>query len=468
MRVKAPIALFVVATEALFLLKLGPFGVEYVLSSLLVTVALLLQLTFAVRSDAPSPASIIVFIFNWLFLHFAPRLQLIYSHTRLINTSSVVPGRVLTTDLMCAIFIGVYTALYAALVSRRQKESHRSIASQGEPPEVRPYRPLAILTTVVVCCIAVVIVRPYVIAIGDSMAYGSGSTSSPMLLLGSKYFLFLPSAAFLILLNETVSRSKAWTFSRGCVLLILLVLVAATENPSLEGRNSLGPIYLGIILVAGQRWLRTFGRQSMLLLGGMVFVFPIAGLLTHNGELSFQSIVDSMENHYLELHYDAWANTYSTIEFVHRKGLAWGHQLGGTLLFFVPSAWWHGKASATGIVIGRYLMATYKMWFTNLSAPLVAEGYIDFGVAGVAAYACALAALVSALERLACKDSWYAYPLSIYFSIFLLFALRGALMAAFAYGAGEMAAFLTIALLLSRGRKQKMPFSGRYQSPALS
>src|ERR1039457_7040820 len=112
------IAVFIVVTEIVFLYCLAAEGVEFILSSLVVTVALLLQLRFGMRQDAATPADIVVFIFNWLFLDFAQKIQLIIAPRRLINTSTVIPVEVLLTDLTCALFIGVYTLSYA-LLSRR-------------------------------------------------------------------------------------------------------------------------------------------------------------------------------------------------------------------------------------------------------------------------------------------------------------------------------------------------------------
>ena len=105
--------------------------------------------------------------------------------------------------------------------------------------------------------------------------------------------------------------------------------------------------------------------------------------------VTMSSVVDTLRDHYFSTNYDAWANIYTTVEMVGRQGIHWGQQLLGGILFFVPSALWHAKPLATGIAIGNYLIANYSMWFTNLSAPLVAEGYIDFGAIGVALYAIA-------------------------------------------------------------------------------
>jgi hypothetical protein len=127
-----------------------------------------------------------------------------------------------------------------------------------------------------------------------------------------------------------------------------------------------------------------------------------------------------------------------------------GHQLLGSLLFFVPSSVWTGKPPATGIFLAKYLINHYSMWFTNLSAPLVAEGYLDFGWLGVLLYALGLAFLVDGLNRLAQRhDRWAALPLAVYGSMFLVFMLRGSLMVAMGFAGAALLAFICATALLS-------------------
>ncbi len=77
MKKKAPIdffnlrvqlALVIVLVEVLFIDKLASAGIEFILSSVIVTVALLIQLRFGIRPAAAAPADIVVFVFNWMFL----------------------------------------------------------------------------------------------------------------------------------------------------------------------------------------------------------------------------------------------------------------------------------------------------------------------------------------------------------------------------------------------------------------
>jgi hypothetical protein len=448
-RVRLIVGLFVALTEVVFIWRMHGYGVEFVFSGLLVTAALLLQLTFAVRRDSATPADIIVFLFNWLFLDFAPKVQLMDSPWKLINTSTLSLHGLLMTNLMCALFIAAYTASYPWIRRRWQVKEDSPGASLR--PERQPFSGGAVLVSTLLCALIVLTVGPYIYHMSESMAYGTGSNSSPIELIGAKYFLFLPSATMMLLINETAADHKSWKFTRICALLVLAVLVLYTQSPPRESRGALGPVYLTLIMTALAPILQTQNRRMILLILGMVLVFPIAALFTHGIEFTWDNVVDTIRNHYFDLHYDAWANTYTAIEMATRNGIEWGHQLAGALLFFVPSSIWATKASATGVAIGKYLMVNYRMWFTNLSAPLVGEGYIDFGVAGVALYGALLPFLVVALNNAARRNSsWMSRPMAFYYAVFLMFALRGSLMVAVAYGTGALMAFVTASFLLSR------------------
>ncbi len=111
---------------------------------------------------------------------------------------------------------------------------------------------------------------------------------------------------------------------------------------------------------------------------------------------------------------------------------------------------WSAKPLATGIFLANYLIANYSMWFTNLSAPLAAEGYLDFGPGGVVAYAGAMAWFVVYLNRQALRrDTWVAFPMVTYASVFLMIVLRGSLMIALGFAAAAFLSFRLAAAMLS-------------------
>jgi len=456
MRAKAPphflgvkvfLALFIVLMELIFINSLASAGMEFVFSSAAVTVALLIQLRFAVRTTAESPADMVLFIFNWLFLDLAPKVQLMSMPQRLINTSTVTVDGVALTNLVCALFMVAFTLFYGFL-SKRGETAPLASAAPATPPEEFTGGAVGLAVIVCVCVVAVLAPSAYR-SIENSVA------ATPASLILKRCLLFLPSATLLILLHETVRSGRKLLFSRACVLLLLLVLVLITENPYTEKRNALGPLYIGLLLMAFPTVFSTWARRMWLLVSGMVLVFPAIAIFTHNhgqalGDVSLTQVSDQIVDHYFSINYDSWANIYTSVEIVKVHGVQWGHQLLGALLFFVPSALWSAKPMATGIFLADYLIVNYSMWFTNLSAPLIAEGYLDFGPVGVVAYAGVAAFVVTLLNKMARRSSkWVWYPMAVYLAVFLMIVLRGSLMIALGFASAALLAFALASAMLS-------------------
>jgi hypothetical protein len=448
--IKAALALFIVLIEILFINSLASAGIEFILSSVAVTVALLIQLQFAVRPTAESPADMIVFIFNWLFLDLAPKLQLINMPQRLINTSTVVVDRVALTNLVCALFMIAFTLLYGLLTKRFEDAPQKRGRAPARTAPQQEFTAAAVGLALIICLAVVAVAAPSAYATVET-----AGAATPGTIIVKRCLLFLPSATLLILLNETVRSGRKLQFSRVCVLLLLLLLVFVTENPSTEKRNALGPLYIALLLVAFPVWFAGWNRRMLLLVSGMVLIFPAITIFTHNrqqtlGAVSMSQVVEQIGDHYYSINYDSWANIYTAVEVVQVHGMQWGHQLLGALLFFVPSSIWSGKPLASGIFLADYLIANYSMWFTNLSAPLVAEGYLDFGAAGVLAYAAAMAFAVTGLNAMArSKGNYIRFPVAVYGSVFLMLVLRGSLMIAVAYLVAAFLAFAAAYALLS-------------------
>lgn len=452
------LALAIVLVEILFIDKLASAGIEFILSSVIVTVALLIQLRFGIRRAAAAPADIVVFVFNWMFLDLAPKVQLIAMPRQLINTSTVTVDGVALTNLVCALFMIAFTLFYVFL-SRREQNRPNSTAAAASP---REFSAGAVALGVFVCVLVVGIAAPRAYAQVENAV-----AATPASLMMNRFLLFLPTATLLILLNETVRSGRKLLFSRVCVLLLLFTLVIITENTFTEKRNAIGPIYIALLLVALQKWFAVGHRRLLLVVGSMVVVFPAISIFTHNrsqsiSNVSLQQVTDQIADHYFSINYDSWANIYTAVEIVKVHGMQWGHQLLGSLLFFVPSSVWSGKPLATGIFLADYLIRNYSMWFTNLSAPLIAEGYLDFGPGGVVAYAAATAWFVVLLNRMAETGAkWIALPMAIYTSVFLMIVLRGSLMIAMGFAAGALLSFLFANALLSVRWGARRQFAGR-------
>jgi hypothetical protein len=445
------LALVIVLIEVMFISNLATAGMEFILSSVAVTIALLIQLRFAVRENVAAPADQVVFIFNWLFLDLAPKVQLINMPQRLINTSTVTIDGVAWTNLVCALFMIAFTLFYAFLSKRAEDGPPTDAAPVASPAAShQEFAAGAVGLALAVCVLVVGLAAPSAYASVENL-----EAATPATLVMKRFLLFLPTATLLILLHETVRSRRKVLFSRVCVLLLLLVLVLITENTYTEKRNAIGPVYIALLLVLFQNWFAVGSRRLLLLVGSMVVVFPAIAVFTHNHKQSLSNVSlnqfsDQIAEHYFSINYDSWANIYTAVEVVKVHGMQWGHQLMGSLLFFVPSSVWSAKPLATGIFLADYLIANYSMWFTNLSAPLAAEGYLDFGPGGVVAYAGALAWFVMFLNRQALRrDSRVTFPMAIYASVFLMIVMRGSLMIALGFAAAAFLAFCLAGALLS-------------------
>lgn len=80
--------------------------------------------------------------------------------------------------------------------------------------------------------------------------------------------------------------------------------------------------------------------------------------------------------------FDAYTQLYNTLTFTDSNGLQNGRQLQTSLAFCVPRKYWPGKSVGSGALMRQKRGED----FVNVSCPLLAEGYMDFGWAGALVY----------------------------------------------------------------------------------
>lgn len=151
-------------------------------------------------------------------------------------------------------------------------------------------------------------------------------------------------------------------------LLTLLVIV----NPVSSPRYTVGTVYVALLAACGG-WssIRRYRTVAVSLMGALFFVFPIAATFrnTIDAEVKFQSPLQSL----LSGDFDSFYQINNAVYYVATRGITWGDQLLGVVLFWVPRDLWPGKAVDTGILLAE----TRGYSFTNLSAPLWAELLIN-------------------------------------------------------------------------------------------
>ena len=125
------------------------------------------------------------------------------------------------------------------------------------------------------------------------------------------------------------------------------------------------------------------------------------------------------------------------------------------VLFFVPRSIWTSKPVTTNVLIA----SAQNQTFTNLSCPLAAEGYVNFGMVGVVLYCFAYAKLNRALDDMYWKHSQdkqaniinMLYP---FLCVIALYINRGPLQAAFIQTIALIMPLILINLFC--GRKVKL------------
>jgi hypothetical protein len=153
----------------------------------------------------------------------------------------------------------------------------------------------------------------------------------------------------------------------------------------------------------------------------------------------------------------------ATLEYVESQGLSLGFQALSAFLFFVPRGIWESKPISTGELVGEYLIDQYDFSYSNLSNPLVSEGYINFGIIGVI-----LAAILLAIVTIKFIE-WLNSPnelkkiLAYYLAIHFIFLLRGDFANGFSYFAGTVIGVLLIPSIVAFFIEQLLRYQKRWK-----
>lgn len=390
--------------------------------------------------------NVFVVIFFYLFFIIAPILQLKDGPDILVNTLPYDIQKVFNANVLVTLFLSVYTLAY--LISRNifSNIKIKSHIVFGKTVNERSNVILLILLILsfIAAITALLEIKSLTSVLSVLENYGNQEDISENLIRRKVLYNF-PLALFVYL---RIYKEKV----KGIYLLYLIAFlcILITKNPLLEKRNGLGATYLFLLFCILEPYLRSSRLQFVVFFLLFVIFFPISSILTHQSFFSWGSAFENVStithiiDHFQQLHYDAWANFIASIEYVTDSGMEFGRQLLGTLFFYFPRSLWVTKPQPTGVEVGNFLIGNYNMWFDNLSSPLVAEGYVDFGISGLVLYAIILAGITYYLGQTARKTDYLEKYAAIYVQCSYLFILRGALMPAFAYTIGSLIAIYLI------------------------
>jgi hypothetical protein len=243
-----------------------------------------------------------------------------------------------------------------------------------------------------------------------------------------------------------------------------MALLAATlllNNPVSTPRLKVGTILLSLFfLLPWRRWSNAATVAG--LVAGLILVFPFMDLFRNSLDASLSARVadTSMINEVTQKgDFDAFLMIANSAAVTEEAGYQLGRQIGGALLFWAPRAAWPGKPIATG----EWVAENVGYSFTNLSAPLWAEFYVD------GSWILVLLGFFGYGRLVRILDQWYETSgksaevkvVSVLVPIYAgyqIFLLRGSLMPAIAY----FAPILLLAVLSSVSlRKQRLYQSNR-------
>lgn len=224
-------------------------------------------------------------------------------------------------------------------------------------------------------------------------------------------------------------------------MVIALVLLFLSCPPTGMSRYAAATIYIGLLLLLFPQ-LKKNRLFMFVFIFSFIIIFPTMNVFRNISieQFSMERIINIFKgftNEYLTGNYDAYTMLMFIRDYVDTLGITWGNQLLGALLFFIPRSLWSAKPIGSGGTV----LTNLNYSFTNVSAPLPAEGFINFGLVGTIIFAFAVGFIVARLD----KKFWingkeikkvdttflgimYPFLLSLFF-----FMCRGDLLSTYAY-----------------------------------
>jgi hypothetical protein len=166
----------------------------------------------------------------------------------------------------------------------------------------------------------------------------------------------------------------------------------------------------------------------LIMVAGIFVVYPIFGLMRATiGMGGFDR--RTFTHGFFTGDFDVYQMLGTIVGYTNTHGVTWGRQLLGAMLFWVPRSIWPDKPIGTGAMVAKSLGSP----FTNLSAPLWAEGYVNFGVVGTLCMFIGLGFFLRRMSKETVGSGSVRLVLGAYVVGFQMFILRGDLMSSLAF-----------------------------------
>ncbi len=434
---KVPVAICLsgVAPLALAPHALGSFGGWLVYAF---TVYAGIRFAITLFASPARPVRVFAWFYFYIFLGMAPLVQ-VSTGTWAIVSTPLSPSAVTDAALVVIVFVLAWDI--AGIVVERQ-----TATTDAGPPRLE----VSTRRVLVLAAFALLVAAYEVHKIGgagqlftsreqrsESLAtLGSASRGITTALLVYPVFV----CAYTLIAVRRFRRLK----SLRLVTLLLTAAALVLANPAGTSRYGVASVYGALVFA----WFWPLTKNQMVTVGlaalvGLFIIFP--GLNYFRTSAHTVAAIGGVPQQLTHGDYDSFEQIANTDNYVAAKGHTFGSQELSALLFFVPRSVWSGKASDTGVIVGRFTGYT----FVNLSAPMPAEAFIDGGLAWVVLVGAGFGAASAWLDKKAADPSrrlTYVGLFTPVFAVYQVILLRGSLLQAM----GGVAAIGGVLLLCMR------------------
>jgi hypothetical protein len=331
---------------------------------------------FAILAPGERTLILLVGIYNVMFLLVPAALQLAIGNFPFFGA-----GYASATVNAASGIVSIFSVSFFALYCIRGL----SPSSPAAPVRHVPRAPLSPHATAIVCLSLLGIAGFVFVSLGPDLFLqrrGDAFSSldfNPIFVIYlnfGRFSAFFAFAVSSILVLETQSSKGPPRALWICSVVVLLMV----DNPINLPRYVLFGFLIALICVFGET-RRTFFKLTLLamFLFGVTTIFPMISNISrgHPGTAFLQS---SLQYYSTSGDFDGFQSIMNIYLMVQTEGLSLGTHLLSDLCFFVPRAIWSGKAIGTGGEAAMFM--GYP--FINISGPLPAELFADFGWGGVA------------------------------------------------------------------------------------
>lgn len=319
--------------------------------------------------------AMVLWLFTYIFMGMAPyvqyRLEVLPGTTPFVNTDLYPTAGTLALTACLAVLVGNF------LAGQSRRPLHALKQSVVDPRRANMLTAAALLMFLYhaaqIGFSSFLLSRTEIAEV--RLSVWADSTVATLMTGGMQMALLV---GFIAQMTVREQRKAAGLRAKWLPVLVNGAVLLFAVNPVSSPRYVFGTVALAILATLGAYATMTrFRVMAVAAMVGMLTVFPIADVFRHTTEANVEArgVVDSLTTG----DFDAFNQLTNAINYVATEGITYGGQLLGVLLLWVPRSVWPNKPTDTGILLAEHM--GYD--FANLSAPIWAELFINFGWIGM-------------------------------------------------------------------------------------